>query len=406
MVDKIYCRVHYFHVYHSLIFCNDNCMLKSWQHIPAQKSRGLPDRPLVAGAASDDVSPLPQQSQIQIHRGIHHGSTTEGTVDSATGTIRSLPQSPPREQRLTQAGQSPLYNPGDRQLMHGHPQSPLRSIHSQDVMNSFSSPSIVQQSYYASLDHHQTQWSVPQQSQVSSLASSRGSSPHRHGSLGRHSPYGSPHRTTHQSSLRYVRAAPQSPRYDERYSFQPIGLNRQALLDSSQGSNSQTQSPFMHFTQRGNVSQQYHPDLSNQFVPPLQTMMPHDETIQPLRYSTVDQILISTPLNDTTSTVQSRSLAVFSPAISEDYSSVSETQENPQPQNLRGDPFRSAKVKTELCRFFNSSKGCAFGDKCNYAHGQNELKFNKLADLEEAGLVDLEVFRCHVCFTWVATGTW
>lgn len=164
----------------------------------------------------------------------------------------------------------------------------------------------------------------------------------------------------------------------------------------------------MHFTQRGNVPQQYHPDLSNQFVPPLQTIMPYDEMIQPLRYSTVDQILISTARNDTTtSTVQSRSLAVFSPAISEDYSSVSETQENPsQPQNLRGDPFRLAKVKTELCRFFYSSNGCAFSDKCNYAHGENELKFNKLADLEEAGLVDVEVFRCHVCFTWVATGSW
>jgi hypothetical protein len=31
-----------------------------------------------------------------------------------------------------------------------------------------------------------------------------------------------------------------------------------------------------------------------------------------------------------------------------------------------------------------------FGDKCNYAHGE----------------VDVEVFRCHVCFTWVATGAW
>ena len=373
----------------------------------------MPDRP-VEGAVNDGISPL-------IHQGIHqnsneagqsssssiayYGSTIEGTVESSTGTIRSPPRSPPRGQRLTRAGRSPLYNPGDRQLMHGHSQSPLRSIHSQDVMNSFSSPSIEQQSYYASLDRHQTQLSVPQ-SQVSSLASSRGSSsPHRHGSRGRRSPYGSPHRTTHQSSLRSVRA-PQSHRYDERYSFQPIGLNRQASFESSQGSNSQTPSPFIHFTQRGNVPQQYHTELNNQFVPPLQTIMPYDETIQPLRYSTVDQVSTSAARNDTTSTVQSRSLAVLSPAISEDYSSVSETQENPQPQNLRGDPFRSAKVKTELCRFFNSPQGCAFGEKCNYAHGENELKFNKLAELEEAGLVDVEVFRCHVCFTWVATGTW
>ena len=78
----------------------------------------------------------------------------------------------------------------------------------------------------------------------------------------------------------------------------------------------------------------------------------------------------------------------------------------PLPQNLRGDPFRSAKVKTELCRYYKTPKGCIFGDKCNYAHGEQELKFNKLMDLEAAGLIDVEVFRCHVCFTWVATGAW
>ncbi|KAL3800441.1 hypothetical protein HJC23_011678, partial [Cyclotella cryptica] len=76
----------------------------------------------------------------------------------------------------------------------------------------------------------------------------------------------------------------------------------------------------------------------------------------------------------------------------------------PLPQNLRGDPFRSAKVKTELCRYYNTPKGCVFGDKCNYAHGEQELKFNKLMDLEAAQLIDVEVFRTHPCFTWVATG--
>lgn len=79
---------------------------------------------------------------------------------------------------------------------------------------------------------------------------------------------------------------------------------------------------------------------------------------------------------------------------------------SPPPQNLRGDPFRSAKVKTELCRNFNSAKGCPFGDKCNYAHGANELKFTKLMDLERAGLLDVEIFRTHPCPTWVATGSW
>lgn len=87
-------------------------------------------------------------------------------------------------------------------------------------------------------------------------------------------------------------------------------------------------------------------------------------------------------------------------------SEKSQDDTKPLPQNLRGDPFRSAKVKTELCRFFKSPKGCIFGDKCNYAHGEHELKFNKLVDLEVAGLVDVEVFRCHACSTWVATGAW
>jgi len=77
---------------------------------------------------------------------------------------------------------------------------------------------------------------------------------------------------------------------------------------------------------------------------------------------------------------------------------------SPLPQNLRGDPFRSAKVKTELCRHFNKEGGCPFGDKCNYAHGQEELKYKKLMDLEREGQTDIEIFRTHVCPTWVATG--
>lgn len=79
---------------------------------------------------------------------------------------------------------------------------------------------------------------------------------------------------------------------------------------------------------------------------------------------------------------------------------------SPPPQNLRGDPFRSAKVKTELCRNFMTAKGCPFGDKCNYAHGEHELKYTKLMDLERAGLVDVEIFRTHPCPTWIATGSW
>jgi len=107
---------------------------------------------------------------------------------------------------------------------------------------------------------------------------------------------------------------------------------------------------------------------------------------------------------------QNRKADVSSPTYTLDSSESSDLEASakspPVPQNLRGDPFRSAKVKTELCRLFHSEKGCPFGEKCNYAHGEQELKYTKLLDLEMAGLVDIEIFRTHPCFTWVATGSW
>ena len=85
---------------------------------------------------------------------------------------------------------------------------------------------------------------------------------------------------------------------------------------------------------------------------------------------------------------------------------VPEDDTEPQPQNLRGDPFRSAKMKTELCRHFNTKKGCTFGATCNYAHGEHELNKRKLMELDADGLLDVEVYRCYACPTWVATGAW
>jgi len=93
-----------------------------------------------------------------------------------------------------------------------------------------------------------------------------------------------------------------------------------------------------------------------------------------------------------------------SPTQSQMICGVADKEKSPPPQNLRGDPFRSAKVKTELCRYFNSEKGCPFGNKCNYAHGEDELKYTKLMDLKRAGLIDIEIFRTHPCLTWVSTG--
>jgi len=80
---------------------------------------------------------------------------------------------------------------------------------------------------------------------------------------------------------------------------------------------------------------------------------------------------------------------------------------SPLPQNLKGDPTRQAKVKTELCLFFSRGTACPFGSRCNYAHGEDELKYTKLFELEKAGLVaDVDSYRAHPCFSWVATGAW
>ncbi len=79
----------------------------------------------------------------------------------------------------------------------------------------------------------------------------------------------------------------------------------------------------------------------------------------------------------------------------------------PLPQNLKGDPHRQAKVKTELCLYFSRGSPCPFGARCNYAHGEEELKYTKLEELRQAGLIDdINAYRAHPCFSWVATGAW
>ena len=80
---------------------------------------------------------------------------------------------------------------------------------------------------------------------------------------------------------------------------------------------------------------------------------------------------------------------------------------SPLPQNLKGDPHRQAKVKTELCLHYARGKECPFGSRCNYAHGEDELKYTKLFELKEAGLIDdVTTYRTHPCASWVATGSW
>ena len=44
---------------------------------------------------------------------------------------------------------------------------------------------------------------------------------------------------------------------------------------------------------------------------------------------------------------------------------------NQPPQSTHSNP---AKYKTSLCKHFQSQKGCSFGEKCQFAHGINELR--------------------------------
>jgi len=151
---------------------------------------------------------------------------------------------------------------------------------------------------------------------------------------------------------------------------------------------------------------------SNNFVPISDAILPMDDSHPNLfRNLTQNQIDQSEPFlhkkkNQTDQIMEKKKISRKTPTPAPQCIIIDEEKadKNPLPQNLRGDPFRSAKVKTELCRHFGTQKGCPFGDKCNYAHGEHELKYTKLMDLERAGLVDIEIFRTHPCPIWIATG--
>ncbi|KAL7461607.1 hypothetical protein ACHAXS_002024, partial [Conticribra weissflogii] len=79
----------------------------------------------------------------------------------------------------------------------------------------------------------------------------------------------------------------------------------------------------------------------------------------------------------------------------------------PTPQNLADNPERLAKVKTELCAYYEKGKRCPWGDRCNYAHGEHELKFkySTLILMEKAGqIANAKTHLSRPCFTWVSTG--
>jgi hypothetical protein len=71
------------------------------------------------------------------------------------------------------------------------------------------------------------------------------------------------------------------------------------------------------------------------------------------------------------------------------------------------DNNRKQRIKTELCMHYRRGNDCPFGDKCTYAHGEEELQLTRLMDMQRAGLIeDAETYRTKPCWTYVATGSW
>lgn len=82
---------------------------------------------------------------------------------------------------------------------------------------------------------------------------------------------------------------------------------------------------------------------------------------------------------------------------------------HPTPQNLRDNPERAAKIKTELCQFWIEGKKCPWGINCNFAHGEEELKFrySTLLLMEGSGqIANAYTYLCRPCLTFVSTGAW
>jgi len=71
------------------------------------------------------------------------------------------------------------------------------------------------------------------------------------------------------------------------------------------------------------------------------------------------------------------------------------------------DSNRKQRIKTELCMHYSKGNECPFGERCTYAHGEEELQLTKLMDMQRAGLIeDAETYRTKPCWTYVTTGSW
>lgn len=80
------------------------------------------------------------------------------------------------------------------------------------------------------------------------------------------------------------------------------------------------------------------------------------------------------------------------------------------PKVFHGSRSNSSKnYKTELCKNYIEGKvNCPYGDRCNYAHGENELRgFKSPTEMKDEGVIDNAETYCRLpCFDHMATGSW
>ena len=131
--------------------------------------------------------------------------------------------------------------------------------------------------------------------------------------------------------------------------------------------------------------------------------------IAPLDYRTAATATPAPPPPPPVVRTSPASVVAIDPPPPGPYHCVPCETDRPTPQNLRDNPERLAKVKTEMCHFFEEggSEACPFGSNCNYAHGKDELKFRypTLRLMESSGqIVNANTYLARPCMTWVSTG--
>lgn len=111
-------------------------------------------------------------------------------------------------------------------------------------------------------------------------------------------------------------------------------------------------------------------------------------------------------LSDYSVTSSSTNTKSISGSSSSSRRRLNRNNSGPKQDKFRDDPEKKKHIKIELCGTYPHIHLCKFGQSCNYAHSEKELKMTKLFERHEAGLVDIETFLTRPCPNFVATGDW